>query len=142
VRTWCSPARRRDPRRRGPVLDRITWTPLPYRRVRQAWDITSNAGQSWTRTFAGFYARAPDVTAGIETLALESHDRFLADDALEGRGPASRGELLAALYLESRLLALGLEPLPGASAYRMPVPVTAVHVANGRSTLPGGVRLA
>ncbi|MEX0893901.1 MAG: DUF4440 domain-containing protein [Gemmatimonadota bacterium] len=50
------------PTPRGPVLDRITWTPLPDGRVRQVWDVSSDGGQSWTRSFAGYYARRPDDT--------------------------------------------------------------------------------
>lgn len=64
----------------------------------------------------------------IDTLALEGHARFLAHDLLEGRGPASRGERLAALYLTTRLSRLGLRPLPGRDGYGLPVPLTAVHV--------------
>src|SRR3982751_3264498 len=50
-------------------------------------------------------ARA-QITAG----ALESHIRFLASDALEGRGPATRGDALARLYLASELQSLGYLP--------------------------------
>src|SRR5689334_10086719 len=46
------------------------------------------------------------ITAG----ALESHIRFLASDALEGRGPATRGDALARLYLTSELQSLGYLP--------------------------------
>jgi Zn-dependent M28 family amino/carboxypeptidase len=41
---------------------------------------------------------------------LEAPVRFLADDALEGRGPATRGDGLARLYLGSQLQELGFEP--------------------------------
>lgn len=40
---------------RGPVLDRITWTPLPDGRVRQAWEISSDGGESWSELFVGLY---------------------------------------------------------------------------------------
>ncbi len=46
------------------------------------------------------------ITAG----ALEAPIRFLASDALEGRGPASRGDELARLYLASELQGLGYLP--------------------------------
>lgn len=70
---------------------------------------------------------APLSAQSIDTLALESHARFLSDDLLEGRGPASRGERLASLFIASHLHRFGLEPLKG-GAYSLPVPLTAVHV--------------
>lgn len=95
------------------------------------------------RGFAGGLAllvlcsAAGDTAAAqtIDTLALEGHARFLADDHLEGRGPASRGERTAALYLTTRLDALGLRPLPGLDDHRLPVPLTAVHVDRERATV-------
>jgi Zn-dependent M28 family amino/carboxypeptidase len=42
--------------------------------------------------------------------ALEAPIRFLADNALEGRGPATRGDELARLYLSTQLQAMGFEP--------------------------------
>ena len=42
---------------RGPVLDRITWTPLPDGSVRQAWDVSPDGGSSWTTAFVGIYRR-------------------------------------------------------------------------------------
>jgi Zn-dependent M28 family amino/carboxypeptidase len=50
------------------------------------------------------------ITAG----ALEAPIRFLASDALEGRGPATRGDALARLYLATELKGLGY--LPGGDA--------------------------
>jgi hypothetical protein len=41
---------------RGPVKDRITWTPLPDGRVRQTWDISTDGGATWQTTFDGYYA--------------------------------------------------------------------------------------
>jgi len=46
----------------------------------------------------------------ITRATLEAPVRFLADDALEGRGPATRGDELARLYLSTRLQELGFEP--------------------------------
>ncbi|HXU32803.1 MAG TPA: M20/M25/M40 family metallo-hydrolase [Thermoanaerobaculia bacterium] len=64
-------------------------------------------------------ATAADLTlpAGAEQASLAIHAgslaapiRFLASDALEGRGPASRGDQLARAYLASELESLGLHP--------------------------------
>lgn len=40
---------------RGPVLDRLTWTPLAGGSVRQAWEISADEGRTWTVAFEGFY---------------------------------------------------------------------------------------
>lgn len=46
----------------------------------------------------------------IDRHAIEGPIRFLADDLLEGRGPASRGDELTQLYLASTLQLMGYEP--------------------------------
>jgi Zn-dependent M28 family amino/carboxypeptidase len=46
----------------------------------------------------------------IEENKLRSHVKYLADDLLEGRGPGSRGGMLAAKYIAAQFEALGLEP--------------------------------
>ena len=48
--------------------------------------------------------------AQITGADLASHIRLLASDALEGRGPATRGDTLARLYLATRLESLGYLP--------------------------------
>jgi len=47
---------------------------------------------------------------GITRNSLEAPIRFLASDALEGRGPATRGDTLARLYLATQLQFLGYQP--------------------------------
>jgi Zn-dependent M28 family amino/carboxypeptidase len=59
-----------------------------------------------------------DIPASVDAVAkaqitrgaLEAPIRFLASDALEGRGPATRGDTLARLYLASELQSLGYLP--------------------------------
>src|SRR5215210_3590410 len=53
---------------------------------------------------------ADRAAAEIDRDAIEGPIRFLADDLLEGRGPASRGDQLTQLYLASTLQMLGYEP--------------------------------
>ncbi|HEY2733379.1 MAG TPA: M28 family peptidase, partial [Polyangiales bacterium] len=48
--------------------------------------------------------------AQIARGAIEAPIRFLASDALEGRGPATRGDALARLYLATELESLGYRP--------------------------------
>jgi hypothetical protein len=39
----------------GPVLDRITWSPLEDGSVRQKWDVSRDAGETWQEVFLGLY---------------------------------------------------------------------------------------
>ncbi|HEY7508913.1 MAG TPA: M28 family peptidase [Vicinamibacteria bacterium] len=68
---------------------------------------------------AGPALSAPPVTltaaekqaaAEITPALLRGHVRFLSDDLLEGRGPATRGDRLAQLYIATQMEALGLQP--------------------------------
>jgi len=71
-----------------------------------------------TLTVAGLAALRPAVltdeeksaAATIQEHRLRADIRFLANDLLEGRGPATRGDRLAGLYVASRFEAIGLEP--------------------------------
>jgi hypothetical protein len=64
----------------------------------------------------------------IDTLALRAHTRFLASDALEGRGTGTRGERVAAEYIASVLQHLGLRGAAPAGDYLLPVPLRAARV--------------
>jgi len=55
----------------------------------------------------------------VNTRAIDAHLKFLADDLLEGRAPATRGGRLAAKYVAAAFQALGLEPAgPGGSYFQ------------------------
>lgn len=54
---------------------------------------------------------------------LHGHIQFLADDLLEGRGPATTGDRLTQLYLQTQFRALGLKPLESLKGYRQPFPM-------------------
>ena len=53
---------------------------------------------------------AETAAKAINRASLEAPLRFLSDDLLEGRGPASRGDETAQLYLASMLEFLGYQP--------------------------------
>lgn len=77
--------------------------------------------------FILLFALAPEVGSAqeVDARTLEAHTRVLSHDLLEGRGTASRGESLAALYIGSRLWEYGLEPVSGQSpGYTLPIPLT------------------
>ena len=56
----------------------------------------------------------------ITRSAIEAPIRYLADDLLEGRGPATRGDVLARLYLATQLKLLGYEPGGPDGSYQQP----------------------
>jgi Zn-dependent M28 family amino/carboxypeptidase len=60
-------------------------------------------------------AAAEKAAQQITQDSLQAPIRFLADDLLEGRGPATRGDKLSQLYLASTLQYLGFAPGAGAN---------------------------
>jgi len=46
----------------------------------------------------------------VDARAIDAHIKYLADDLLEGRAPATRGGRLASRYIAAQFEALGLEP--------------------------------
>jgi Zn-dependent M28 family amino/carboxypeptidase len=74
-------------------------------------------------TLQGAEQAAAQITRG----ALEAPIRFLADDLVEGRGPATRGDKLARLYLASALETLGFEPGGPAGSWEQPFEIVGVR---------------
>jgi Zn-dependent M28 family amino/carboxypeptidase len=76
-------------------------------------------------------APTPDarVAAAIRGAVLWAHERFLADDLLEGRGTGTRGAELAARYIASQFMALGLEPAGDSGTYFHQVPIVSLTSA-------------
>ena len=62
----------------------------------------------------------------ITRATLEAPIRFLADDLLEGRGPATRGDALSRLYLSRELQALGYQPGGPDGKWEQPIDVVGV----------------
>lgn len=67
---------------------------------------TSAAAATSVQLSSAEKAAARTITAD----GLRAHIRFLASDLLEGRGPATRGDQLAELYVATQLESLGLKP--------------------------------
>jgi len=57
---------------------------------------------------------------------LRGHVRFLASDLLEGRAPASRGDLLAQQYIQAQMEGLGLEPGAPGGGWLQKVPLVGI----------------
>ena len=58
--------------------------------------------------------------------ALQAPIRFLASDGLEGRGPGTRGDQLARLYLATQLEGLGLQPGGPNGQWQQPVDLVGI----------------
>jgi Zn-dependent M28 family amino/carboxypeptidase len=71
-------------------------------------------------------AGAEKAAKAITRDALEGPIRFLADDLLEGRGPASRGDVLARLYLATSLESLGFKPGAQNGAWQQPFDIVGI----------------
>ncbi len=66
---------------------------------------------------------ATRVARAVDANVLRAHLGFLADDALEGRAPGTRGGELAAKYIASQFRRLGLEPAGDSGTYFQRVPI-------------------
>jgi Zn-dependent M28 family amino/carboxypeptidase len=69
---------------------------------------------------------ADQAAQTIDRAAIEGPIRFLADDLLEGRGPASRGDELTQLYLATTLQMLGFEPGGEKGSYLQPFDIVGI----------------
>src|ERR687892_594648 len=66
---------------------------------------------------------ATRAAAAVSADVLRGHLEFLADDALEGRAPGTRGGELAQKYIASQFRRLGLEPVGDSDSYFQRVPI-------------------
>ena len=85
--------------------------------------VVSNAqSQPATSAPAGPVPAAVEKAAHayLTQAALEAPIRFLASELLEGRGPATRGDELARLYLQTQLEGLGYQPAFANGAWQQP----------------------
>ena len=69
--------------------------------------------------------RDPAAPLGAERIA--AHVRFLSSDALEGRGPATRGEILTTEYLATQFALAGAEPAGADGTYFQAVPLVGIQ---------------
>jgi Zn-dependent M28 family amino/carboxypeptidase len=66
---------------------------------------------------------------------LRAHIRFLADDLLEGRGPATRGDRLAQAYIATQLESMGMEPAGPEGSWFQSFDIVGVVSKNPDTTL-------
>src|SRR5688572_17502967 len=72
----------------------------------------------------------------ISPAAIAAHVKFLSDDLLEGRGPGTRGDELARLYIASQFESYGLQPAGENGSFNQPVPLI------GLFTVPESTKLS
>jgi Zn-dependent M28 family amino/carboxypeptidase len=83
--------------------------------------------------------KAPNLSAD----RIKAHVAHLSSDRLEGRGPGTRGEILATEYLADEFKKAGLKPSGARGTYFQPVPLmrvttspkSTVQVVKGKTTL-------
>jgi Zn-dependent M28 family amino/carboxypeptidase len=71
-------------------------------------------------------AVARAARAYITRAALEAPIRFLSSDLLEGRGPATRGDQIARLYLQTRLEGMGYQAAFANGAWQQPFDIVGI----------------
>lgn len=69
---------------------------------------------------------ATRVARAVDSMVFKAHLEFLADDALEGRAPGTRGGLLAQKYIAAQFERLGLTPAGDSGSYFQRVPIIAL----------------
>ena len=72
---------------------------------------------------------ATRAARGVSADVMRAHLEFLADDALEGRAPGTRGGLLAAKYIRAQFERLGLQPAGDSGSYYHRVPIISLTPA-------------
>jgi aminopeptidase YwaD len=83
---------------------------------------------------------APDLDATGLQRRIDAHLRFLASDALQGRGSGTRDEWIAATYIGAQLAALGLEPMGDDGWFVQPIEVQRLKAASPPALVAGGER--
>ncbi len=81
----------------------------------------------------GLPPAARSAAASIDSEKIRAHVRFLSLDLLEGRGPGTRGDRLAAEYIATQFALEGVEAAGENNTYFQRVPLYAVHTVEDRT---------
>src|SRR5207244_13091719 len=85
-----------------------------------------------------FIAAAAPIPPALKLFsadAMKAHDKFLASDLLEGRGPGTRGDDLAMQYIAAQFESYGLEPAGDNGTYFQRVPLLGVRMDAANTNL-------
>ncbi len=88
--------------------------------------IAALAGRLAAQAPSSATSPATRVARALDSKVLRAHLEFLADDALEGRAPGTRGGITAAKYIATQFERLGLEPVGDSGGYFQRVPIIAL----------------
>jgi Zn-dependent M28 family amino/carboxypeptidase len=81
----------------------------------------------------GLPPAARAAAASIDPENIRAHVRFLSLDLMEGRGPGTRGDQLAAEYIATQFALAGVEPAGDNGTYFQRVPLMAVHTIEDKT---------
>jgi len=73
------------------------------------------------------------AAASIDPEKIRAHVRFLSLDLMEGRGPGTRGDKLAAEYIATQFALEGLQPAGEHNTFFQQVPLIAVHTVEEKT---------
>jgi Zn-dependent M28 family amino/carboxypeptidase len=82
----------------------------------------------------GVPAAAQQAAQHIDPEKIRAAVKYLADDKLEGRGPGTEGDHLAAKYISDQFAAYGLTPAGDNGSWYQKVPLYAVHTVADKSS--------
>jgi Zn-dependent M28 family amino/carboxypeptidase len=94
---------------------------------------TSTADENKVPAIAGLPPAARSSAASIDAEKIRAHVRFLSLDLLEGRGPGTRGDKLAAEYIATQFALEGLQPAGENKSFFQQVPLVAVHTIEDKT---------
>jgi Zn-dependent M28 family amino/carboxypeptidase len=94
---------------------------------------TSTADVNKVPAIAGLPPAARSSAASIDAEKIRAHVRFLSLDLLEGRGPGTRGDKLAAEYIATQFALEGLQPAGENKSFFQQVPLVAVHTIEDKT---------
>jgi hypothetical protein len=87
---------------------------------------------------ASIFAAPAGAQSTITERSVAAHEAFLASDALQGRGSATRDEAIAAAYVASEFQSYGLAPAPGMDGYLQTATIVREKLAGAPSLRIGG----
>ena len=102
---------------------------LPFAAIAQS----SAADTKTVPEIPGLSPAARSAAASIDPEKIRAHVRFLSLDLLEGRGPGTRGDKLAAEYIATQFALEGLQPAGENNTFFQQVPLIAVHTVEDKT---------